>query len=64
MTITLPEKKEVIDLVELLIDEKLKLNTGKTWNLANPAPGSYITFLKGRDNTIEGAIITDLAGVP
>ncbi len=61
MTVTLPETKEILDLVELLIDEKPVFKVGEGWDLEKPEPGTYITFLQGRDNAIEGAIITDLA---
>ena len=61
MTVTLPETKDIFDLVGLLIDEKPVFKPGKGWDLAVPDPGSYITFLQGRDDAVEGAIITDLA---
>ena len=61
MTLTMPETKEILDLVELLIGEKPVLREGKGWDLTQPMPGAYITFLQARDNQIEGAIITDLA---
>ena len=61
MTLTLPETKEILDLVELLIDEKPVFRKGDGWDLTQPKPGAYITFLQGRDNAVEGAIITDLA---
>ena len=61
MSITLPETKDIMDLVGLLIDEKPVFREGEGWDLAQPSPGAYITFLQGRDNAIEGAIITDLA---
>ncbi len=61
MTLTLPETKEIMDLVQLLIDEKPIFRIGKGWDLNKPNPGSYITFLQGKDNAIEGAIITDIA---
>ena len=60
MTLTLPETKEILDLVELLIDEKPVFREGNGWDLTDPDPGCYITFLQGRDNEVEGAIITDL----
>lgn len=50
-----------MDLVGLLIDEKPVFKKGEGWDLTNPSPGAYITFLQGRDNAVEGAIITDLA---
>jgi len=61
VTLTLPETSDILDLIELLIDEKPDFRPGDSWDLRNPTPGSYITFLQGRDNTVEGAIITDLA---
>jgi hypothetical protein len=61
VTLTLPETKEILDLVELLIDEKPVFRPGDGWDLTQPKPGTYITFLQGRDNAVEGAIITDLA---
>ena len=61
MTLTLPETKEVLDLVELLIGEKPVFRPGKGWDLTEPMPGAYITFLQAKDNSVEGAIITDLA---
>lgn len=61
MTLTLPDTKEILDLVGLLIDEKPVFRVGQGWDLTKPKPGSYITFLQGRDNAVEGAIITDLA---
>ena len=50
-----------MDLVGLLIDEKPVFKKGEGWDLTNPNPGAYITFLQGRDSAVEGAIITDLA---
>ncbi len=61
MTVVLPETQEILELVGLLIDEKPVFKEGQGWDLANPSPGAYITFLQGRDNAVEGAIITDLA---
>lgn len=61
MTLTLPETKEIMELVGLLIDEKPVFRVGQGWDLSKPNPGAYITFLQGRDNAVEGAIITDLA---
>jgi hypothetical protein len=60
MTLAMPETKEILDLVELLIGEKPVLRQGEGWDLLQPNPGSYITFLQGRDNQVEGAILTDL----
>lgn len=60
MTLTLPKTKDIMDLVELLIDEKPVFHKGEGWDLTKPKPGAYITFLQGRDNEVEGAIITDL----
>ncbi len=60
MTLVMPETKEILDLVELLIGEKPVFRQGKGWNLSEPEPGTYITFLQGRDNQVEGAILTDL----
>ncbi|MBU8869968.1 MAG: hypothetical protein KOO60_03725 [Gemmatimonadales bacterium] len=61
MTLTIPETKEILDLVELLIGEKPVFRQGEGWDLTKPEPGTYITFLQGRDNQVEGAILTDLA---
>ncbi|MBU2501470.1 hypothetical protein KJ682_09095 [bacterium] len=61
MTLTLPSPREVLDLVELLIGEKPVLKEGQGWDLLNPEKGAYITFLQGRDNQVEGAVLTDLA---
>ena len=60
MTLTMPETKEILDLVGLLIDEKPVFKIGTGWDLTQPSPGTYITFLQGRDNEVEGAILTDL----
>ncbi len=61
MTLTLPTTKEILDLVELLIGEKPVFRVGQGWDLTQPNPGAYITFLQGKDNAVEGAIITDIA---
>lgn len=61
MTLTLPESTEVLDLVELLIGEKPVFRPGDGWDLSQPNPGAYITFLQAKNNNVEGAIITDLA---
>jgi len=61
VTLTLPDTKEIMELVQLLIDEKPVFKIGDGWDLTKPNPGSYITFLQGKDNAIEGAIITDIA---
>ena len=61
MTLTLPETTEIMELVELLIDEVPLFKEGQGWDLTQPNPGAYITFLQGRDNVVEGAIVTDLA---
>lgn len=60
MTLTLPDTKEILSLVEMLIGEKPVFRPGEGWDLTQPNAGAYITFLQGRDNAIEGAIITDL----
>lgn len=56
----MPETKEILDLVELLIGEKPVFRQGRGWDLLDPEPGTYITFLQGRDYEVEGAILTDL----
>ena len=61
MTLTLPETKDVLDLVELLIGEKPVFKPGEGWDLTKSNQGAYITFLQGKDNEVEGAIVTDLA---
>lgn len=61
MTLTLPTTREILDLVGLLIDEKPVFTKGEGWDLTDPEPGACITFLQGRDNAVEGAIVTDLA---
>ena len=61
MTLLLPETNEVLNLVELLIGEKPVFRPGEGWDLTQPKPGAYITFLQGKDNAVEGAIVTDLA---
>lgn len=61
MTLTLPQTTEIMELVELLIDEKPEFKIGQGWDLTQPNPGATITFLQGRDNAVEGAIVTDLA---
>lgn len=60
MTLTLPKTQDIMDLIGLLIDEKPEFKKGAGWDLTQPNPGAYITFLQGRDNAVEGAIITDL----
>lgn len=60
MTLAMPDTKEILDLVELLIGEKPVFRKGEGWNLLNPESGTYITFLQGRDHEVEGAILTDL----
>jgi len=61
VALTFPKTKEILDLVELLIGEKPVFRKGKGWDLSDPDEGCYITFLQGKDKTIEGAIITDLS---
>ena len=61
MTLLLPKTRDIMELVELLIDEKPVFKKGQGWDLTQPKPGAYITFLQARDNAVEGAIITDLA---
>ena len=60
MTLTMPDTKEILGLVELLIGEKPVFRLGQGWDLTQPKEGAYITFLQGRDNRVEGAIIADL----
>jgi hypothetical protein len=60
VALTFPKTKEILDLVELLIGEKPVFKKGDGWDLNNPEEGCYITFLQGKDKTVEGAIITDL----
>lgn len=60
MTLTMPDTKEILNLVELLIGEKPVFKEGTGWDLTQPRKGAYITFLQGRDFEVEGAIITDL----
>lgn len=56
----MPETKEILDLVEMLIGEKPVFRPGEGWDLLNPDPGCYITFLQARNHEVEGAILTDL----
>ncbi len=60
MTLTMPAASDILELVELLIGETPVFSIGSGWDLLNPPKGAYITFLQGRDNAVEGAVITDL----
>jgi hypothetical protein len=61
VTLTLPEPQAVLDLIESFIGSRPTLRAGEGPNLALPQEGSYITYLKGPDGSIEGAIVTDIA---
>ena len=61
MAITFPDKKAIFETIELLIGEKPVFKKGEGWDLSDPPEGAYITFLQGKDYTVEGAIVTDLA---
>ena len=60
MTLTWPNTKDILSLVEMLIGEVPVFAEGQGWDLMNPRGGTYITFLQARDQAIEGAVITDL----
>jgi hypothetical protein len=61
VTLTLPEPQAVLDLIETFIGNRPNLRAGEGPDLSQPQDGSYITYLKGPDGSIEGAIVTDLA---
>lgn len=61
MSLVFPKQAEIFELIEMLIGEKPLFKRGQGWDLRNPEPGAYITFLQGKDYEVEGAVITDLA---
>lgn len=61
MTLTLPQPKAVLDLLSMFIGSRPPLAPGPSLDLAFPLPGTYVTWLKGADGQVEGAIFSDLA---
>lgn len=61
MTLTLPQPKAVLDLLSMFIGSRPPLAPGPSLDLTYPAPGTYVTWLKGADGQVEGAIFSDLA---
>jgi hypothetical protein len=61
VSLAFPKQAEIFELIEMLIGEKPLFKKGPAWDLKNPSDGCYITFLQGKDNEVEGAVITDLA---
>lgn len=61
MTLTLPQPKAVLDLLSMFIGSRPPLAPGPSLDLAYPLPGTYVTWLKGANGQVEGAIFSDLA---
>lgn len=61
MTLTLPEPKAVLDLLAMFLGNRPPLAPGEGTDLKMPPFGTYVSWLKAKDGTIEGAILTDLA---
>lgn len=61
MTLTLPEPRAVLDLLSMFIGNRPPLAPAKGLDLTMPAYGTYVSWLKAADGTVEGAILTDLA---
>ena len=61
MTLTLPEPKAVLDLLTMFLGDRPPLAPGEGPNLRQPAFGTYVSWLKTVDGTVEGAIFTDLS---
>jgi hypothetical protein len=61
VTLTLPEPKAVLDLLTMFLGDRPPLAPGEGPDLRQPTFGTYVTWLKAADGTIEGAILTDIA---
>lgn len=61
MTLTLPDPKAVLDLLAMFLGNRPPLAPGEGPDLRQPTYGTYVTWLKTADGTIEGAILTDLS---
>jgi hypothetical protein len=60
VTLTLPEHKDVLDLLGMFLGNRPPMAPGTGPDLKQPAYGTYVTWLKTADGTVEGAILTDL----
>jgi hypothetical protein len=61
VTLTLPEPKAVLDLLDMFLGQRPPLAPGQGLNLELPPYGTHVCWLKGADGTTEGAILTDLS---
>ncbi len=61
MTLTLPEPKAVLDLLDMFLGQRPPLAPGAGMNLEMPPFGTHVCWLKGADGSTQGAILTDLA---
>ncbi len=61
MTLTLPEPRAVLDLLSMFIGGRPPLAPSRGMDLAMPAYGTYVCWLKDAGGTVEGAILTDMA---
>jgi hypothetical protein len=59
--LTLPDTQAVLETLEAFMGDRPALREGEGPDLAAPARGTYITYLKGPDGNVEGAVVTDLA---
>ena len=61
MPLTLPEPKAVLDLMEMFIGDRPPLAPNMGPDLARSSYGTYVCWLKGRDGSVQGAFLVDLA---
>lgn len=61
MTLTLPEPKAVLDLLEMFIGDRPPLAPGTAPDLTRTSYGTYVCWLKGADGNVEGAFFVDLS---
>lgn len=61
MTLTLPEPKAVLDLLDMFLGQRPPLAPAQGMNLEMPPFGTHVCWLVGADGATEGAIFTDLA---
>lgn len=58
--LTLPDPQAILAFLEEFLGDRPPLDAGEGLDLVNPRAGTYITYLKGPDGAVEGAVVTDL----
>ena len=58
--LTLPDPQAVLELIETFTGGRTLWRAREGLDIVNPPRGTYITYLKGPNGNVEGAVVTDL----